>query len=151
MQRAEAEVDGNGQGQQDRGKGGDPDLAASVGAQRVRDHRSRRRAAGLVEVKAWVRAADVDRAHAALRLLTDAAGRDLARHARQGRSNQVAVTVRFARTLPRVFREGVLRQAWGLAWDGPRGCWHGTAEGGAAADELRRVVAPHGGVVEAGS
>ncbi len=51
--------------------GGERDRAASVGAQRVRDHRARRRAAGLVEVKAWVRAADVDRAHAALRLLTD--------------------------------------------------------------------------------
>ena len=36
------------------------DGAASVGAQRVRDHCSRRRAAGLVEVKAWVRAVDVD-------------------------------------------------------------------------------------------
>ena len=85
------------------------DGAASIGAQRVRDHRSRRRAAGLVEVKAWVRAADVDRAHAALRPLTDAAGRDLARHARQGRTNQVAVTVRFPRTPPHAFREGVLR------------------------------------------
>ena len=126
------------------------DGAASVGAQRVRDHRSRRRAAGLVEVKAWVRAVDVDRAHAALRPLTDEADRDLARHARQGRTNQVAVTVRFPRTPPHAFREGVLRQAWGLAWDGPRGCWHGAAESGAAADELRRVVAPHGGVVKAG-
>ena len=126
------------------------DGAASVGAQRVRDHRSRRRAAGLVEVKAWVRAADVDRAHAALRPLTDEAGRDLARHARQGRTNQVAVTVRFPRTPPRAFREGVLRQGWRLTWDGSRGCWHGTAESGAAADELRRAVAPHGGQVEAG-
>ena len=126
------------------------DGAASVGAQRVRDHRSRRRVAGLVEVKAWVRAVDVDRAHAALRPLTDEASRDLARHARQGRTNQVAVTVRFPRMPPHAFREGVLRKAWGLAWDEPRGCWHGAAESRAAANELRRVVAPHGGVVEAG-
>ena len=126
------------------------DEAASVGAQRVRDHRSRRRAAGLVEVKAWVRATDVDRAHAALRPLTNEAGRDLTRHARQGRTNQVAVTVRFPRTPPHAFREGVLRRAWRLAWDGPLGCWHGVAESAAAADELRQVVAPHEGTVEAG-
>lgn len=54
------------------------DQAASVGAQRVRDHRARCRAAGLAEVKAWVRAGDVDRAHELLRLLADEAGRDLA-------------------------------------------------------------------------
>ena len=53
-------MDGDGQ---DRGKRDGNDLVASVGTRRVRDHRSRRRAAGLVEVKAWVRAADVDRAH----------------------------------------------------------------------------------------
>ena len=127
------------------------DGAASIGAQRVRDHRSRRRAAGLVEVKAWVRAADVDRAHAALRPLTDEAGRDLARHVRQGRTNQVAVTVRFPQTPPHAFREGMLRKAWGLAWDGAHGCWHGTVESGAAADELRRAVAPHGGMMETSS
>ena len=127
------------------------DGAASIGAQRVRDHRTRRRAAGLVEVKTWVRAADVDRAHAALRSLTDEAGRDLARHARQGRTNQVAVTVRFPRTPPHAFREGVLRRTWGLAWDGAHGCWYGATESEAAADELRRAVAPHGGVVEVGS
>ena len=127
------------------------DGAASVGAQRVRDHRSRRRAAGLVEVKAWVRAADVDRAHAVLRPLTDEAGRDLARHARQSRTNQVAVTVRFPRTPPHAFREGVLRRAWGLTWNGAHGCWQGTAESGAAADELRRAVAPHGGMMETSS
>ena len=127
------------------------DGAASIGAQRVRDHRTRRRAAGLVEVKTWVRAADVDRAHAALRPLTDEAGRDLARHARQGRTNQVAVTVRFPRTPPHAFREGVLRRTWGLAWDGAHGCWHGATESEATADELRRAVAPHGGVVEVGS
>ena len=128
--------------------GGDP--AVSVGAQRVRDHRSRRRAAGLVEVKAWVRATDVDRAHAVLRPLTDEAGRDLARHTRQGQTNQVAVTVRFPHTPPHAFREEVLRRAWGLAWDRSRGCWHGMAEDTAAADELRRAVVLHGGVVQAG-
>ncbi len=142
------DADKNGQ---DRGERDAGNPAASVGAQRVRDHRARRRAAELVEVKAWVRAADVGRAHAALRPLTDEAGRDLARHARQGRTNQVAVTVRFPRTPPHVFREGVLRRTWGLAWDGAHGCWHGAAESEAAADELCRVVAPHGGVVEAGS
>ncbi len=126
------------------------DGAASVGAQRVRDHRSRRRTAGLVEVKAWVRAVDVDRAHAALRPLTDEAGRDLARHRQQGRTNQVALTLRFPRTPPHAFREGVLRTEWGLCWDRAHGCWHGGVENGAAANELRRMVAPHGGVVEAG-
>jgi hypothetical protein len=127
------------------------DGAASVGAQRVRDHRARRRAAGLVEVKAWVRAEDVDRAWTVLRPLTDEAGRALVRHARQGRSNQVVVTVRFARTPPGTFREGALRRGCGLTWDGAQGCWHGTVEDAARVDELRQVVAPHGGRVEAGS
>ena len=134
----------------DRNKQDRSDPAASVGARRVRTWRRRRVEAGLVEVKAWVRAADVDRAHAALRPLTDEAGRDLARHARQGRTNQIAIAVRFPRTPPHAFREAVLRRTWGLTWDGPRGCWHGMAEGAAAADELRRMVAPHGGAVEAG-
>ena len=126
------------------------DQAASIGAQRVRDHRARRRQAGLVEVKAWVRAVDVDRAHAALRPLTDEAGRDLARHVHQGRTNQVAVTVRFPRMPPHAFREGVLRRVWNLAWDEARGCWHGTAESEVAIAELRQVVVPHGGVVATG-
>lgn len=100
MLRAEADMDRD-------------DPVASVGAQRVRDRRSRRRAANLVEVKAWVRAVDMGRVHVALRPLTDEAGRDLARHARQGRTNQVAVTMHFTRAPPHVFREGVLRRAWG--------------------------------------
>ncbi len=126
------------------------DGAASAGAQRVRDHRARRRAAGLVEVKAWVRAQDVGRAQLVLQPLTNEASRALARHARQGRSNQVAVTVRFPRTPPGAFREAVLRRGWGLAWDGAQGCWHGTVEDAARMAELRQVVAPHGGRVEAG-
>ena len=52
---------------------------------------------------------------------TDEASRDLARHARQGRTNQVAVTMRFPRTPPHAFREGVLQRAWSLAWDGAHG------------------------------
>ena len=62
----------------------------------------------------------------------------------------VAITVRFPRTPPHAFRKVVLRRAWGLARDRARGCWHGTAESRAAADELRRAVAPHGGVVKVG-
>jgi hypothetical protein len=121
MQRARTDMDRD---EQDRG-----DQVASVGAQRVRDHR----------------------AHAILRPLTDEASRDLTRHARQGRTNQVAVTVRFPRTLPHAFREEVLRKTWGLARDEAHRCWHGTAESEAATDEMRRVVALHGGMMEAGS
>ncbi len=127
---------------------GDP--AASVGAQRVRTWRRCRVEAGLVEVKAWVREADLVRAMTLLEPLTDAGLQQLRRHERQGRTNQVAFTVRFPRMLPHAFREGVLRKEWGLAWDGAHRCWHGTVEGGAAVDELRQVVVPHGGVVEAG-
>jgi len=125
------------------------DGAASAGAQRVRDWRARRRAAGLVEVKTWVRAADVGRAQQVLRPLTDEADRALARQARQGRSNQVAVTVRFPCTPPGAFRETVLRRGWGLAWDGAQGCWHGLVEDAARLAVLGQVVAPHGGRVEA--
>jgi len=125
------------------------DGTVSAGAQRVRDWRARRRAAGLVEVKAWVRAEDVGRAHQVLHPLTDEADRALARHARQGGSNQVAITVRFPRTPPGAFREAVLRRSWGLAWDGAQGCWHGLVEDAAQVAELSQVVAPHGGRVEA--
>lgn len=129
---------------------GDLEEGVSLGAQRVRDHRSRRRAAGLVEVKAWVRGADVHRAWDVLRPLTDEAGRTLARHARQGQTNQVAVTLRFAETPPgRVRRE--LRERWGLNWDRALGCWQGAVEDEdmAAAGELVSLVAAHGGRVEA--
>lgn len=125
------------------------DAAASTGAQRVRDWRARRRAAGLVEVKAWVRAEDVGRAHQVLCPLTDEADRVLARHVRQGGSNQVVVTVHFPRTPPGAFREAVLRRGWGLAWDGAQGCWHGLVEDAARVAALGQVVAPHGGRVEA--
>ncbi|MBV9769115.1 MAG: hypothetical protein JOZ32_06055 [Bryobacterales bacterium] len=126
------------------------DRTASTGAQRVRDWRARRRAAGLVEVKAWVRAADVGRAQQVLQPLTDEANRVLARHARQGRSNQVAVMVRFPRTPPGAFRAAVLQRGWGLAWDGAQGCWHGLVEDAARVAVLGQMVAPHGGRVEAG-
>jgi hypothetical protein len=137
-------------GRQDRGERGGGDPAVSVGAQRVRTWRRRRVEAGLVEVKAWVREADLARATALLEPLTDAGMQQLRRHERQGRTNQVAVTLRFPRTPPHAFREGVLRTEWGLCWDRAHGCWHGGVENGAAANELRRMVAPHGGVVEAG-
>lgn len=127
------------------------DKAVSTGAQRVRDYRARRRTAGLIEVKAWVRAQDVERAWTALRPLTDEAGRALARHVRQGQSNQIAVTVRFAHTPPGALRETVLRQGWKLSWDGTQRCWHGTAENADGVEALRQMTAPHGGTVEAGS
>jgi hypothetical protein len=123
------------------------DQSTKAGRQRVQDYRARRRAAGLIEIRAWVRAVDVDRAHTVLRALTDEAGRQLAGHTRQDRTNHLAVTVRFAQTPPNPFRDEVLRKAWGLAWDKAHRCWHGLAESRAVADELRQAVAPHGGVV----
>lgn len=126
------------------------DPAASVGARRVRTWRRRRVEAGLVEVKAWVREADLVRATALLEPLTEAGMQQLRRHERQGQTNQVAVTVRFPRTPPHAFREGVLRGELGLSWDGARKCWHGAVENRAAANELRRVAVPHGGVVDEG-
>ena len=133
-------MDGDGQ---DRG-----DPAASVGARRVRTWRRRRVEAGLVEVKAWVRETDLVRATALLEPLTDAGMQQLRRHERQGRTNQVVVTLRFPRTPPNAFREGVLRGEWELSWDGAQKCWHGAVENRAAANELRRVVVPHGGMVD---
>lgn len=124
------------------------DQSKSATKQRVRDYRARRRAAGLIEIRGWVRAIDVDRGHAALRPLTDEANRQLTAHTRQGRTNQVAVTVRFPRMPPPAFREEVLRKVCGLAWDGVHRCWHGVVESSAIADELRRVVAPHEGIVQ---
>lgn len=132
----------------DERDGGGP--AASVGARRVRTWRRRRVEAGLIEVKAWVREADWTRALALLEPLTEAGMQQLRRHERQGRTNHVAITVRFSRTPPRVFREEVLRKEWGLSWDGAQKCWHGTVEGGAVANELRRLTVPHGGVVDEG-
>ncbi len=126
---------------------GDREEGVSLGAQRVRDHRSRRRAAGLVEVKAWVRAADRHRVWDALRPLTDEADRTLARHAQQGRTNQVAITLRFAGAPPgRVRRE--LRERWNLTWDGALGCWQGVVEDAAGMNELRVLAGAHGGRVE---
>lgn len=118
------------------------DQAASEGAQRVRE----RRAAGLVEIKAWVRAQDVERAHAALRPLTEQASRDLARHLRQGRSNQIAVELRFPGLPPARFREQ-LRQGWGLVWDREGRCWRGLAGDAGQVEELRRLAAVHSGQV----
>ena len=126
---------------------GDHEEGVSVGAQRVRDHRSRRRAAGLVEVKAWVRATDVSQTWDVLRPLTDEAGRALARHAQQGRTNQIAITLRFVGAPPgRVRRE--LRERWNLTWDGALGCWRGVVEDAAGMEELRVLAGAHGGRVE---
>ena len=127
---------------------GDP--AASVGARRVRTWLRRRVEAGLVEVKAWVREADLVRALALLEPLTETGMQQLRRHERQGRTDQVAVTLRFPRTPPHAFREVVLRGGWGLSWDGVQRCWHGAVENRAAANELRRMAVPHGGVVDEG-
>lgn len=71
---------------------------------RVREHRARRRAAGLIELKMWVRESDRVRAWAVLRRLTDEADQALARHVQKGRTNQIAVTVRFAVKPPSKFR-----------------------------------------------
>jgi hypothetical protein len=93
-----------------------PTRPASIGAQRVRDHRARRRAAGLVEVKVWVREQDVPHAHAALRPLTHEADQALDRHQRQGLTNLVVFELRFPNVPPDQFCEH-LRQTWGLRWD----------------------------------
>lgn len=119
---------------------------ASVGAQRVRDYRARRRAAGLVEVKAWVRSEDVARAWSALRPLTEEASGKLARHARQARSNQVVVEVRFLRTPPRSLRDQ-LRETWTLRWDREGRCWRGEMEGMSQVERLAGQVAAYGGSV----
>jgi hypothetical protein len=125
------------------------DQAASVGARRVRNYRSRRRAAGLVEVKAWVRAEDVPRAWTALRPLTAEADEQLGRRARQARTNQIPVELRFARTPPESLREA-LRREWALVWDQGSRCWRGLAEDSDQVEALRQLVAPHGGEVGVG-
>lgn len=122
--------------------------AASVGAKQVRTWRSRRIEAGLVEVKAWVREADLAHVTALLEPLTEAGLQQLKRHERQSQINLVIVTLRFPGTPPHAFREKVLREEWGLSWDRAHGYWHGGVENKAAANELRRMTASFGGVVE---
>ncbi len=125
------------------------DQDASDGARRVRDYRSRRRAAGLVEVKAWVRAEDVPRAWTALRPLTAEADEQLGRHVRQARTNQIPVELRFAGTSPASLRKA-LRGEWSLVWDQGARCWRGLAEDSDRVEALRQLVAQHGGEVEVG-
>ena len=124
-----------------------PIRAASIAAQRVRDYRARRRAAGLVEVKVWVRAQDVPHAHAALRQFTSEADQALDRHQRQGRTNLVVFELRFPNVPPGEFREQ-LREAWGLTWDRDARRWRGKLEDLVWLDDLRQFVAAHGGVIE---
>jgi hypothetical protein len=124
-----------------------PTRPASIGARRVRGHRERRRAAGLVEVKVWVREQDVPHAHAALRPFTDEAEQALDRHRRQGRTNMVAFELRFPGVPPGQFREQ-LWQTWGLTWDQGARRWHGEVEDQLRLDQLRQFVAAHGGVIE---
>ena len=85
-------------------------LAASVGAKRVRTWRSRRIEAGLVEVKTWVREADLAHVTALLEPLTEAGLQQLRRHESQSQINLVIVTLRFPGTPPHAFREKVLRE-----------------------------------------
>jgi hypothetical protein len=122
--------------------------AASVGAARVRNYRARRRAAGLVEVKAWVRENDVPRAWAALRPLTNEAAGDLARRDRQARTNQVVIELRFSTAPPVSFRVQ-LQQEWDLTWDRAASCWRGVVEDADRVEALRRLVEPHEGRIEA--
>jgi hypothetical protein len=124
-----------------------PTRPASISAQRVRDHRARRRAAGLVEVKVWVREQDVPHTHAALRLFTNEADQALDRLQRQGRTNLVVFELHFPNVPPGQFR-GQLQRDWGLAWDQGAGRWHGELEDQSRLDQLRQFVAVHGGVIE---
>ncbi len=124
-----------------------PTRPASIGARRVRYHRERRQAAGLVEVKGWVREQDVPHAHVALRPFTHEADQALDRHQRQGRTNLVVFELRFPNVPPDQFREQ-LWQAWGLRWDYGSHRWHGEVEDQSRLDQLRQFVAVHGGVIE---
>ena len=141
QEQAEDSMDDAEQGEQNR--------TASVGARQRRNWRTRRQAAGLVEVTAWVREADLVRAHALLEPLVEAAMTDMVRHGRQGQTKPVVAEVRFSGVPPAVFRER-LRQEWGLEWDRAARCWRGTLEGEASVEELRRMVIPQWGLVEAG-
>ena len=124
-----------------------PTRPASIGAQRVRDYRARRRAAGLVEVKVWLREQDVPHAHAALRPFTNEADQALNQHQRQGRTNLVVIELQFPTVPPGQFREQ-LRQAWGLTWDQGTRRWGGKVEDQSWLDHLREFVAAHGGIIE---
>jgi len=53
----------------------------------------------------------------------------------KGRTNQVAVNVRFAVKPPSKFRS-TLRETWNLTWNGAQRCWHGTVENADARDEI---------------
>ena len=72
----------------------EPDGMVNVGAQHVRDHRSRHRTARLIEVRTKEQPADLDRTHAALRPLTDEANQDLVPHARKFSTNRMVIAVR---------------------------------------------------------
>ncbi len=141
--------DGQDRGEQGPGEQDGGVAPANAKAKRVRTNwRQRRAAAGLVEVMAWVREDDLIRAITLLEPLTEAGDRQLRRHERQGRANLVGVTVRFPQTPPHAFREEVLKEEWQLSWDKADKCWRGGVENKPMANELRRMVARHGGVVE---
>ncbi len=73
----------------DEAKRDDQDRTGSVGTRQRRNWRTRRQAAGLVEVTARVRGADLLRAPALLEPLVEAATADMVRHGRQDRTNPV--------------------------------------------------------------
>jgi len=126
----------------------DAQQAAGAGARRRRlSLRQRLIAAGLVELKEWVREADATRAYALLDPLVEAGRQQFARHDRQSRGEAVAVAVSFSGVPPAVFREQ-LRQEWGLEWDRAARCWRGTL-GSVAVGRLQEFVIPYWGTVEA--
>ena len=133
----------------DEAKRDDQGQTASVGTRQRRNWRTRRQAAGLVEVTAWVREVDLMRPYALLEPLVEAAAADMVRHGRQGQTDPVAVEVRFSGVPPAVFRER-LQHGWGSEWDWAARCWRGVLEGAASVEELRQMVIPHWGVVETG-
>ena len=101
--------------------------AAGAEARRGRPSlRQRQAAAGLVEVKEWVRKEDAERAYALLESLVEAGRQQFTLHRRLGQGDAVAVEVRFSGVPPAVFREQ-LRREWGLEWDRAAWCWRGDA------------------------
>ena len=94
-----------------------------------------------------VREEDRHRTWNAARPLTGRADRALARHVQQGRTNQIAVTLRFAETPPiRVRRE--LRERWNLSWEGALECWPSVVADAANMEGMRMLAAAHSGWVE---
>ena len=129
--------------------GNEQQASASAGVRRRRPSlRQRFVGAGLVELKEWVREADVERAYALLEPLIEAGKQQFKRYELLSREDAVVVEVRFSGVPPAVFRER-LRCEWGLEWDRAARCWRGTL-GSGMVEVLRDLVIPYLGMVQTG-